>query len=116
MAPPLRADTTTARRPVPRVIPAIPRRFARPSTASRPITPDDSTTTPAALTPTPQHVEEKKPERAATPVQTPPTPESKASPSANGDGEEQKSENTSTPSADGERLKEAPVADAQSTS
>ncbi|PVI04850.1 hypothetical protein DM02DRAFT_639732 [Periconia macrospinosa] len=111
MAPPLRADTTTARRPVPRVIPAIPRRFARPPTAARPITPDESTTTPAALTPTPQRVEEKKPERAATPVQTPPTPESKASPSVNGDGEEQKSENSSTPSAHEDRMREAAVAD-----
>lgn len=90
MAPPHGAETTTAsaRRPAPRIIPAIPRRFARPSTAARPITPDGSAGAPApALTPKSVETKQKISERTATPVQTPPTPESKASPSTNGDGE-----------------------------
>ncbi|KAF2644729.1 hypothetical protein P280DRAFT_178647 [Massarina eburnea CBS 473.64] len=80
-----------ARRSVPRIIPAIPHRFAKPPAAARPITPDESTTAAAAVTrrePTPQPAEEKQPERAATPLQAPLTPESKVSTASHGDTDE----------------------------
>lgn len=83
---PTRADTAAAskkqaRRPVPRIVPAIPHRFSRPPAAARPITPDESTS--AVVTQPPLEAQqaaiEQAKDRVATPVQTPLTPESKAS-------------------------------------
>ncbi|KAF2687121.1 hypothetical protein K458DRAFT_296652 [Lentithecium fluviatile CBS 122367] len=93
---PIPADTAAAsqkqaRRAPVRIIPAIPRRFARPPAPARPITPDESTT--AAVTqaePEPQLATERaSEERAATPVQVPLTPDSKASAVANGPVEDE---------------------------
>ncbi|CAI6340513.1 unnamed protein product [Periconia digitata] len=107
--PPLRADTlsppstsSTSRRPVPRIIPAIPRRFARPAAAAKPTTPDDSKAAPA-LAPAPPPVDDKKTERAHTPS----TSESKASPSA----EKQALPSSTSPSTNGNAVGEVVAAD-----
>jgi hypothetical protein len=76
-----------ARRPVSRIVPAIPHRLSRKAPAARPITPDESHKGPVTQPkqesepqPQPPAVEEKKvPEQPAEVVQTPLTPESKAS-------------------------------------
>jgi hypothetical protein len=90
---PAQAPQRQARRGAPRIIPAIPRRFARPPPAARPITPDESTTAAAPVTqrePTPQPAEETKtePEHAATLQETPPTPDSKLSAGSSGEPDE----------------------------
>jgi hypothetical protein len=78
------ATQKQARRSVARIIPAIPHRFSRPPAPARPITPDESTTAAVAQS-EPQPTAEKEPdERAATPVQTPLTPDSKTSAVDNG--------------------------------
>ncbi|KAF2633582.1 hypothetical protein BU25DRAFT_405446 [Macroventuria anomochaeta] len=74
-----------ARRPLSRIVPAIPHRLSRPVPAARPITPEEShrgAVTQQKQEPTPQTqqlvVEEKKVElQPAEAVQTPLTPESK---------------------------------------
>ncbi|KAF1953485.1 hypothetical protein CC80DRAFT_494396 [Byssothecium circinans] len=84
------APQKQARRPPPRIIPAIPHRLAKPPAAARPITPDESTTA-AAVTqrePTPQSADEEQPERGAAPPQTPLTPDSKVSAASQGDVDE----------------------------
>lgn len=90
---PLSADTAPssqkqARRPVPRIVPAIPHRLARAPPPARPITPEESNkgaVTQQDAEPEPKAVAEEKQaeghpeEQQAGAVQTPLTPDSRVS-------------------------------------
>ena len=76
------------RRPINRIIPAVPHRFSRPP-AARPLTPDESTTvTQREPDPDPETVP-TQPEHsvAAAALETPPTPESRLSPADERNGD-----------------------------
>jgi hypothetical protein len=83
---PVSADTAKssqkqARRPAPRIVPAIPHRLSRPAPAARPITPEHSHKGPA-VQPQPEVLPPPPPPPTQPhkhPVQAPPTPDSRAS-------------------------------------
>ncbi|KAF2133620.1 hypothetical protein P153DRAFT_363780 [Dothidotthia symphoricarpi CBS 119687] len=78
------ADQKPARRPVPRIVPAIPHRLSRTIPSARPITPEESNKGVAAAppeqqAPEPQAVVEKQVEAPSAAVQIPLTPDSRTS-------------------------------------